>query len=160
MDQRVIPARQVRVSFEFIDHFWQLFFLDSNSANLPSQCSNYITNSDPTRLSTFVGCTSCFYDTSPYFSVGWYRFTGGAGTQLANTPPNTGNCGASYPAWFNGSLPTTAGSTISSIVCVHGANILCNPSYPISISITNCNGFYVFYLPSATTTLIRYCTMY
>ena len=119
-----------------------------------------MTNSDPTRLTTFTGCTGCSYDTSPYFPVGWYRFVDGAGTHLATIPPTTGNCGASYPAWYNGSLPATAGLTISSTVCVHASNILCHPSYPIAISVTNCNGYYVFYLPSATTTLIRYCTTY
>jgi hypothetical protein len=75
-------------------------------------------------------------------------------------PPNTGSCGASYPAWYNGTYPSTAGSTISSTVCVHVSGSLCSTSYPISISVTNCNGFYVFYLPSATNFNIRYCTTF
>jgi hypothetical protein len=113
--------------------------------NLPTQCTIYTTNTDPTRLATFTDCTTCFYDTSPYFPVGWYRFVDPAGTQLVTTPPSTGSCGASYPAWYNGTYPSTSGSIISSTVCVHVTSVLCSPSYPISISITNCNGYYSFY---------------
>jgi hypothetical protein len=119
-----------------------------------------MTNSDPTRLATFIGCTNCFYDTSLYFPTNWYRFTNAAGTQLVSMPPNTGSCGALYPAWYNGTYPSTPGATISSIVCVHASGILCSPLYPISISVTNCSGFYVFYLPSATNGNIRYCTTF
>jgi hypothetical protein len=90
----------------------------------------------------------------------WYRFTGGAGTQLATTPPSTGDCGASLPAWCNGTFPSTAGSTVSTIGCVNANGYLCSSAYSIQISITNCNGYYVFYLQPTISTSIRYCTTF
>ncbi|CAF3705564.1 unnamed protein product [Rotaria sp. Silwood1] len=44
----------------------------SNSVNLPSQCTSYITNLDSIRLTTFTSCTGCMLDTSPSFTTGWY----------------------------------------------------------------------------------------
>ena len=153
---------QVRVHQKFPFSSNDFFLpLDSNSANLPSQCSTYMTNSDPTRLSTFTTCNSaCPYDSTGYFTAGWYRFTGGAGNQLAGIPSSTYTCGAPYPAWYNGTYPSTPGSTMSSMICVHYNNVLCSSSYPLTVSITNCNGFYVYYLQPTSTSAIRYCTTF
>ncbi len=118
-------------------------------------------NSDPTRLISYTGTTGYGpYDSTGYFTTGWYRFTGGAGTQIATTPPSTGSCGAQLPVWCNGTYPTTSGSTISTMGCVNVNGFLCSSSYSIQISVTNCNGYYVFYLQPTTSTSIRYCTSY
>jgi hypothetical protein len=117
-----------------------------------------MSSADSTRLTTFTSCTSCVYDTSTYFTAGWYRFVDPAGSQLAVSPPNTGSCGASYPAWYNGTLPSTVGSTTSSMICAQVNGALCSTSYPMTTSVTNCNGFYVFYLQPTANTNIRYCT--
>ena len=130
-----------------------------SSSGLPTQCSSYTINSDPTRLSTYTGCTSCVYDTSTWLPTGWYRFTDGAGTQLATVPSSTGMCGASYPGYYNGTYPSTAGSTTTGIVCPNVGGNLCGAGYfTASISVTNCNGYYVFYLTSTASTAARYCT--
>ncbi|CAF1216635.1 unnamed protein product [Rotaria sp. Silwood1] len=71
----------------------------SNSVNLPSQCTSYITNLDSIRLTTFTSCTGCMLDTSPSFTTGWYRFIDPASTRLATMSASSGSCGASYPAW-------------------------------------------------------------
>jgi hypothetical protein len=44
--------------------------------------------------------------------------------------------------------------------CVNVNGFLCSSSYSIQISVTNCNGYYVFYLQPTTSTSIRYCTSY
>lgn len=119
-----------------------------------------MSNADSTRLTTFTGCTTCMYDTSSYFTAGWYRFIDTAGTRLATMPPNSGSCGASYPAWYNGTFPSTVGSTIISTVCAQVNGNLCSSSYPMTAYVTNCSSFYVFYLSPTTTTSIRYCTTF
>ncbi|CAF3598512.1 unnamed protein product [Rotaria sp. Silwood1] len=132
----------------------------SSSVSLPSQCTSYISNSDSTRLTTYKSCVNCFSDTSGSFTTGWYRFMNTAGTRLATTPSSYGSCGVSYPTWYNGTFPSTAGSTITGTVCVQWSGNLCYSPYITTISVTNCNGYYVFYLIPMTTTGIRYCTTY
>ncbi|CAF4094670.1 unnamed protein product [Rotaria sordida] len=123
----------------------------SSSVSLPSQCTSYIANSDSTRLTTYTSCINCFSDTSGTFTTGWYRFMN-TGTRLATTPPSYGSCGVSYPAWYNGTFPSTAGSSVTGTVCVQWSGNLCHSSYITTISVTNCNGYYVFYLIPMTTT--------
>ncbi|CAF0788282.1 unnamed protein product [Adineta steineri] len=79
----------------------------SSSSSLPSQCSAYTTISDVTRLTTCTGTYN--YDCG--WTAGWYRFSGSGGTQLATTPSSTLYCCTQYPGWFNGTLPSTSGTT-------------------------------------------------
>ena len=131
----------------------------SSSISLPSQCYSYTLNADATRNVNNAGCINCLSDVSPYLSTGWYRFTDGAGTRLVTVAPSMSSCGVSYPGWFNGSLPVTSGTTTSGTLCINFSGNLCHPSYSIaSLSATNCNGFYVFYLTPLSLSSSRYCT--
>lgn len=139
------------------------FFLlaSSTAPSLPSQCTTYGTISDNYRVVTYTSCGSSVCDS---FNS-WYRISGAAGTQLATSPVSQTSCGSYYPAWFNGSLPTVPGTTTSGVGCVYYNGNICFSSYSTyPVLATNCNGFYVFYLPSLTCICCscnypRYCTV-
>jgi hypothetical protein len=132
-----------------------------SSSSLPTQCTSYTVNGDPTRLITYTSCIGCSSDTSPYIQAGWYRFVDAAGTKLATVPSSSGTCGTNYPGWYNGTFPSTSGSTTTGAVCVFYNNNLCSSSYTVtSVSVTNCNGYYVFYLTPMSSTSTRYCTSF
>ncbi len=151
--------------FLFLKKKTVFFFLAtvSTSIILPYQCSNYATLSDFFRPVTYTSV--CGSSTCENASNAWYRVTGAAGTQLATSPVSTGSCGTDYPAWFNGTLPTTPGTTTSGVACVNVNGNLCYLGYsgPVVLA-TNCNGFYVFYLTSLLCPCCscvyypRYCT--
>jgi len=119
----------------------------STSIRLPYQCSNYGSLTDFFRPATYTSA----YCACDSIGPSWYRVSGAAGTRLATSPVSTGGCGTSYPAWYNGSLPTTIGTTTSGVACVNVNSNLCDLGYSNGIVLaTNCNGFYVFYLPPLT----------
>ncbi len=128
----------------------------ATTTSLPSQCTSYISNTDYTRNVAYTsGC--CWYDTS--LTTGWYRFSGGAGSQLITSPVNVNLCGTDYPGWFNGSLPTTVGGVTTGMVCVNEGGYLCYTPYSVSsVLATNCGSYYVFYLTAMNNIYSRYCT--
>ena len=135
-----------------------LFFSANNPVVLPSQCSSYTTTTDPIRnvASTYGSCT-CPCDTS--LSPGWYRFSGAAGTRLSTFPSNTGTCSASYPGWFNGSLPTTVGASTNGNMCFSNSGNICYTlTSANNIMVTNCGDYYVFFLTTLSSCSYRYCT--
>ncbi|CAF0959705.1 unnamed protein product [Adineta steineri] len=93
---------------------------DTDSSSLPSQCSTYTTNSDATRRTT---CTGPAY-TDCALTAGWYQFTGSGGTKLATTPSSIGDCCTTYSGWFNGTLPSTYGTTTVGMNYFHNNYIL------------------------------------
>ncbi len=130
---------------------------NTSSNNLPSQCTTSLALTDPERVYTWSGCC---YTSDCYLATGWYRISGSAGSQLVTNPVSSGGyCGQSYPAWFNGSFPTTTGTTISGVACVNVAGSLCPASYSTTVFITNCGSYYVFYLSPFPYCTVRYCTM-
>jgi hypothetical protein len=109
---------------------------------------------DPTRHASYPSGTGC---DNVLFSVPlWVRFSGLAGTILANCPIASFRCDTSASGWYSGVYPSIAGDTTTGNVCYNFAGNTCN--WPTSISITNCNGYYVFYL-TAPTCDSRYCTI-
>jgi hypothetical protein len=74
---------------------------------------------------------------------------------MATSPPQPNHCGTNGVGWLVSTLPST-GSTTMGVVCFVYSNNICNSiSY---ISVTNCNGFYVFQLVSVGRCNNRYCT--
>ncbi len=124
---------------------------------LPSQCSSYTVNSDSTRYYTYSGATTYCDNSSPFgTSPTWIRFTGATGTQLANGVISMNQCGTVSTGYYVGSLPTVA-MTVQGTVCFSASGNTC--SNPTLISVTNCNGFYIYYLPAVPFCYARYCTM-
>ncbi|CAF1159865.1 unnamed protein product [Rotaria sordida] len=126
------------------------------ASSLPAQCSSYTTITDDTRspdnlvLST---CDDTILSTTPI----WVRFTGSGGTLLASCPIDEGRCGADAPGWYSGIYPSLAGAVTSGYVCFNYNSDLCY--WTISTLVTNCNGFYVYYLYAPPACTLRYCTI-
>lgn len=124
---------------------------------VPSQCFNYFSNTDQTR-SVSYGSSSAVCDNAASFgsSPAWVRFTGAAGTVLANYAPSINNCNTHAPGWYNGSYPSSGGTTLGT-VCYNWGENMCY--WLNAISVTNCNGFYVYELTTPPVCNLRYCTM-
>jgi hypothetical protein len=123
---------------------------------LPSQCSCYTLITDVTRNAGYSGGTIVCDNTGSFSSARWYRFSDAAGTMLARSVVPINRCNTQATGWYNGVYPSAAGSTTSGTVCFNWAGNNC--WYSNSISVTNCNGYYVFYLPP-TLCNGRYCTV-
>ena len=128
------------------------------SISLPVQCYAYGTLNDLYRnYANGYSCCQSPYDTSPTITSGWYRVSGSAGTQLYTTAVNSYfACGAFYPGYFNGTVPSTAGAYSTGNVCFYTGTAC---GYSLSpIVVFNCNGYYVYYLISTSSTSYKYCT--
>ncbi|CAF0954555.1 unnamed protein product [Adineta ricciae] len=128
----------------------------ASSATLPIQCYAYSTLNDITRNQQ-MGYSCCY---SPYDSsliAGWYRVTGSSGSQIASSPIYTTSiCGSSYPGYYNGSLPSKAGTLTTGNACFYTGSYC---GYSVSpISVMNCSGYYIFYLVPTSSSSYRYCT--
>ena len=77
--------------------------------------------------------------------LGWYRFGGEAGTQMADTCVKQRHCGARYSGWLSGGHPSVSDGAVLRKVCFTGYQGCCSCS--TFISVRNCNGFYVYKLP-------------
>ncbi|CAM2713347.1 unnamed protein product [Rotaria socialis] len=126
------------------------------SSSLPDQCSNYITITDSTRSPDYSASSSCDNATFSTSSA-WFRFTGSGGTLLASCPIEEYRCGTDFPGWYSGIYPSLAGAVTSGFVCYNAYGNLCY--FTNWILITNCNGFYIYYLTQPLECNLRYCTI-
>ncbi|CAF1128277.1 unnamed protein product [Adineta steineri] len=127
------------------------------SSALPPQCSTATIITDATRNAAYTVASSVCDQTGALSTTGWYRFSGGAGTILANYVVPVNQCGTQATGSYTGAYPSTAGSTSLGTVCYNWSGNSC--MWSNSISITNCNGYYVFYLSAPPVCNLRYCTM-
>jgi hypothetical protein len=127
------------------------------SNSLPPQCSNYTLNTDGTRnaaYTTLGGVCDNTFGVTPM----WVRFSGAPGTMLANCAVVYTNCDTNSAGWYSGVYTSTAGDTTNGTVCYAW---LADPClYSSSISVTNCNGYYVFALTNVPRCSLRYCTIW
>lgn len=113
-------------------------------------------NIDGTRNAAYGNNDTC--DLTAFSSTPmWIRFSGAAGTLLANCPVNIYHCGARSTGWYTGIYPSAAGDTTNGTVCYNWPGNTC--VYSNSISVTNCNGYYVYALINTPTCFLRYCTI-
>ncbi|CAF3284316.1 unnamed protein product [Rotaria socialis] len=128
------------------------------SVSLPIQCYTYSTLNEVYRnYQNGYGCCWSPYDTSPYITPGWYRFTGSAGSSILTTPVlTTSTCGTSYPGYFNGTLPSTVGASVTGTACFFTGTPCGYSLAPITA--VNCNGYYIFYLLPVVNSNYRYCS--
>ena len=122
---------------------------------LPSQCSNYILDTDATRLVSYGNGSVC--DQTVYSTALWVRF-GGSATMMVTSPPAVHRCGTYATGWLTGTLPSTAGLTVVGVVCFAWTTTICD--FHSQISITNCSGFYVYLLVAPSNCPLRYCTQW
>jgi hypothetical protein len=124
--------------------------------SLPPECLSYTNNSDSTRRAyNEDGGTSC--DDVLFSGPLWIRFIGGSGSLLANCVVPFRHCGATTPGWYSGLYPASIGGTTTGNVCYNWGTNTCMWTTPISV--TNCNGFYVFFLSAPPICNARFCTI-
>jgi hypothetical protein len=147
--------------FLFYHDLWKIYSAiylatTTTSSSLPAQCSSYLTISDATRLYTYTGATSGCDSPTPFgSSPAWVRFSGSSGTMMASSSVTSSNCGTSATGWYSGSYPSVGGTTTGT-ACFNWSGNSCWSS--TSISVTNCNTFYVYQLPASPCCSCRYCT--
>ena len=94
--------------------------------------------------------------------LGWYRFVGEAGTQMADTCVKWRHCGALYPGWLSGGHPSVSDGAVLRKVCFTRSADCCY--YSTFISVRNCDGFYIYKLspvvPYYYHCYYRYCSSY
>ncbi|CAF1249799.1 unnamed protein product, partial [Rotaria sordida] len=78
---------------------------------LPPQCSNYTSDTSATRNAAYTVLGNACDTFSP--SPKWFRFSGGAGTMVANCPVHFSNCNTNMAGWYSGVYPSIAGDTTS-----------------------------------------------
>ena len=86
---------------------------------------------------------------------GWHRFQGAAGTKMATKSPGLRKCGASYPAWLDGTHPTVAEGTVKRYVCIHKSNMECFDRSVLEVK--NCTSYYVYKFNPLNHCNYRYC---
>ncbi|CAF1466200.1 unnamed protein product [Rotaria sp. Silwood1] len=122
-------------------------------------CSSYTTIDDPSRNAAQSSLFGSCDNGSPFNASNggsWIRFIGTGGTIISLAAPAQGHCGAYVGGWFNGTLPTTVGTVVNGTVCFVISPYSCLVF--ISISVINCSGFYVYFLPPVSVCNARYCT--
>ncbi|XP_048767406.2 oncoprotein-induced transcript 3 protein-like isoform X2 [Ostrea edulis] len=98
----------------------------------------------------------CQYDSKyglcdRYITPDWYRVEDAMLTEC----PNLLSCGALYPVWLNGSLPTEAEGIVDAKVCKVGFADCCSRNYDVKIR--NCGSFYAYCLGALDSCSERYC---
>ena len=136
---------------------------------LPPQCSQYMTMSSSTRKFSYFNrdkpqCDSITFSNpsrEDWSGPGWYRVIGGAGTQLSShafTDATYGYCKTYLGVWITGGhlQSTTPGQIVNRTIKFDRPG-LDYTGYNHDISVTNCDGFFVYDLPGMDCNL-RYCT--
>ena len=75
---------------------------------------------------------------------------------MATSAPEIYRCATYATGWYTGILPSTAGETVTGVVCFSWTSTICD--FHNTVSVTNCNGFYVYLLVSPSNCPLRYCT--
>ncbi|CAF2117405.1 unnamed protein product [Rotaria magnacalcarata] len=124
-----------------------------------SPCTSYTVVNDPSRNIATSGIGGAC-DNGSLFNTTicgrWIRFVGTGGTIIPLQSPGENHCGAFLAGWFNGTLPTIIGTAVSGEVCFNVYGAVCRVIN--SVSIVNCDGFYVYFLPPMVMCNARYCT--
>ncbi|XP_001628545.3 uncharacterized protein LOC5507923 isoform X1 [Nematostella vectensis] len=123
-----------------------------------SPCLNYRMLKSKTRSRTHVTKQSSDGDAECDRTLkrGWYRFTGDAGTKMAETPVETFRCGAHSPGWLRGGHPNISQGIVNRTACFTWFfNDNCYGKRDVSV--VNCSGFYVYNLQPTSLCDLRYC---
>ncbi|XP_028396090.1 uncharacterized protein LOC114520085 [Dendronephthya gigantea] len=88
----------------------------------------------------------------------WYRFGGGAGSQMYTSCRSFGYCSAGAPGYLSGSHPTFGEGIVSRTVYFANGRYSCY-SYSDTIRVINCGSYYVYELvPPSGGCNLRYCS--
>ncbi|CAH3142153.1 unnamed protein product [Porites lobata] len=125
--------------------------------NTSNECSNYRFLDEINRAITYSNISSWPCDTN--LLAGWYRFSGGAGSQMADFCVSDlfrKYCSTDAPGWLSGGHPSVAEGVVRRKVCFPGAIRGCC-GYVSNISVRNCGSFFVYKLLPPPHCYLRYC---
>ena len=124
-----------------------------------------VTNDNRDKCEDDDGNWICVYDreASRYTSAQWkgegyYRLLLPAGKQIPEYAPVDWRCGSALTGWLNGTHPDQFGVEVNMTVCFdwdRGNKWDCR--FKRDIRVTNCKGYYVYFLPELTFQSARYC---
>ena len=111
------------------------------------ECSDYTFLNESNRAMTYADRS--LGNLSDSTLSGWYRFSAGAGAQMAETCPKMYSCSTNSSGWLSGTHPTVAEGIVQRKVCFLQRvsqfwNDCCYHSK--NISVRNCGAFYVYHL--------------
>jgi len=126
-----------------------------------AQCLNYKELNSPTRKSTYnTRSGSSYCDKSSHSrdwrGAGWYRITGGAGTQLAEAQIADLHCGTYHPGSLVGGHPSIGQGEVTRTV---GFTQGFTAHWKATVRVINCRSYYVYYLDKAPACNMAYCTV-
>ena len=116
------------------------------------ECFKYRLLDESNRAQTYNKSTPVLCDSA---LSGWYRFSGAAGSHMADSCVLHKHCGTDAPGWLSGGHPAVADGAVQRKVCFRGRSKCC--SWQIDISVRNCGGFYVYQLKRPPHCNFRYC---
>eukprot|EP00088_Acartia_fossae_P059504 TRINITY_DN706_c0_g1_i13.p1 TRINITY_DN706_c0_g1~~TRINITY_DN706_c0_g1_i13.p1 ORF type:complete len:342 (-),score=44.38 TRINITY_DN706_c0_g1_i13:286-1278(-) len=120
-----------------------------------SQGRSYCDNLNSKTRTGFHGQPDLSTQPSPdWVGTAWYRFVGPSGHKMPEYAPGYNSCGAWGAGWLRDSHPRVPGKTINATVCFdYGSHCI----KPLSVKVTNCGEFFVYYLPDMPNQGARYC---
>jgi len=118
-----------------------------------TECSNYTFLNESNRARTYYNRSTPFLCDANI--SGWYRFSGEAGTQMAESCVNMYHCGTDTPGWLNGAHPTEPDGIVTREVCFSYLGSCCY--YSANTRVRNCGGFYIYKLETPPHCYLRYC---
>ncbi|XP_072346455.1 uromodulin-like [Scyliorhinus torazame] len=88
--------------------------------------------------------------------AGWSRFNSPGGSIIPETVVAINHCSTNAPGWLNGSHPTPGDGEVTRRVCFHWSGNPCH--WTQEIKIKRCSDYFVYYLSTAPTCNLAYCT--
>merc|ERR1712004_86461 len=157
---------KTRRRFKTLDgEIWEEDVEEVSCTRLPVQCFNYQELNSPTRKSTYSSQSPAHCDKSNYDHIhsdwkgaGWYRITGEAGTQLADTQvPSRKFCGTHATGSLIGGHPSVQQGEVNRAVHF---NLDSYPAWQTTtIKVINCGSYYVYHLSEVSVCQSSYCTI-
>lgn len=90
-----------------------------------------------------------------WLGAGWYRFTGAAGQFMPEFPLSTYACGTDAAGWLNGVHPGVDDGIVEREVCFSFIDDTC--AFSTNVNVVDCGDFYLYELPEAPASALRYC---
>ena len=138
-----------------LSFFLALFFPKPSVCQMPNCndcCTNYQNISDPRRSTKSIWKPGETPLCDRGITWGWYRFTSFGGTKMPETVVPEYRCGTHDPVWLKEPHPTVAEGTLVRKACINSFGMNNGCFHTFDISITNCGGYFVYYLGP-----LRYC---
>lgn len=89
---------------------------------------------------------------------GWYRFVSYVGGKMPDKQKvDEMRCGTVHPIWMKESHPTFNEGTVDRTACINFYDMMDGCFTSLKIKVTNCNGFFVYYLGPTHSCSLAYC---